>query len=246
MILYFSATGNNEYIAGKIAEATGDRAVSMTTIPEPITLTDGEALGFVLPTYFWGLPSYVEEFLGQITIHNAQNAYIYLVATYGSTAGQIDGDLKRLLKKQGLTLSASFGIKTVDNWTVWYSVKGADISAVLQSEAEQTDGVIAAIKAKQRVFIQKHKKSRMMCVGARMMYKSYRKTSHFEVEDGCIHCGLCERDCPVGAIKLTDGIPTWVAERCTLCLRCLHRCPAFAIQYAGKTKENGQYIHPQD
>ncbi len=33
MILYFSATGNSKYVAERIAEATGDRALSIETNP---------------------------------------------------------------------------------------------------------------------------------------------------------------------------------------------------------------------
>ena len=29
--------------------------------------------------------------------------------------------------------------------------------------------------------------------------------------------------------------PVWVKERCAMCLRCLHRCPKFAIQYGKST-----------
>ena len=35
-----------------------------------------------------------------------------------------------------------------------------------------------------------------------------------------------------------------VAERCAMCLGCLHRCPKFAIQYGNRTKRHGQYTHP--
>jgi len=37
--------------------------------------------------------------------------------------------------------------------------------------------------------------------------------------------------------------PVWTAERCALCLGCLHRCPKFAISYNNKTQSHGQYQH---
>ena len=75
-------------------------------------------------------------------------------------------------------------------------------------------------------------------------YDKMRKTKYFVVNDGCIGCGLCEKKCPVQAIKMRDGKPVWIKEQCTMCLGCLHRCPKFAIQYGKKTAKHGQYRNP--
>ena len=77
-------------------------------------------------------------------------------------------------------------------------------------------------------------------------YKTLSKTSHLHVEDTCIGCGLCAKNCPVNAIEMKDGKPAWVKKNCAMCLSCLHRCPKFAIQYDDKTKDHGQYLHPDE
>jgi NAD-dependent dihydropyrimidine dehydrogenase PreA subunit len=43
---------------------------------------------------------------------------------------------------------------------------------------------------------------------------------------------------------MKDGKPTWTKKNCAMCLGCLHRCPRFAIQYDDKTRDHGQYLHP--
>ena len=76
-----------------------------------------------------------------------------------------------------------------------------------------------------------------------MEYGTMRKTSHFHVEDTCIGCGLCARNCPISAIDMVKQKPAWNREQCVMCLSCLHHCPKFAIQYDNKTKKHGQYVH---
>ncbi len=241
MIIYFSATGNNEYIAKVIASKTNDLAVSITEVKE-INLKKDESLGIITPTYFWGLPSIVEDFLCNVLINTNGDNYIYCVATYGTTSGQVDYFIKKHLKMKNIKLNASYSIKTVDNWTVEFSVNDKEyITKTLLKEEEQIVEILNKIENKSCEFISNDKKSVFMCKMARIFYDKARKTSHLNVNDRCINCGLCEKDCPTKAIKIFDGKPLWVKERCTMCFRCLHRCPKFAINYDNKTQKNGQY-----
>ncbi len=245
MIIYFSATGNNEYIAKRIAKETGDVAYSMTELTQ-ISLKEGESLGFVIPTYFWGLPSFVEDFVQKTPVFGAEHAYIYCLATYGTTTGQIDFFLGERLKERGLSLSASFSVKTVDNWTVLFDVSDKEkVARELASEKEQTGEVIEKIKARSREFISKDKKSLFMAKKARYFYERARRCKHLHVTAECIGCGACASGCPVRAIEMKDGKPVWIKEKCTMCFKCLHRCPTFAIQYEKKTQKHGQYVHPK-
>lgn len=244
MIIYFSATGNSEFVADKIADVTNDTAFSITEIKNKIVLKDGEQLGIVTPTYFWGLPSYVNEFMGNIQIENADNSYIYYIATYGTTAGQADYYIKKHLKNKGLTLNASYGIKTVDNWTVWFDVNDKNkIQEISDEEDKQINQIIEPVIGQKRVFISKDKKPLWLCAFAQVFYKSARKTSHLKVSDDCIGCAICESLCPVQAIKIIDNKPQWITDRCSMCFKCLHNCPEFAINYDNKTQKHGQYKH---
>lgn len=52
----------------------------------------------------------------------------------------------------------------------------------------------------------------------------------FYVEDSCIGCKLCERDCPVQNIEVVNGSPIW-KNNCIHCMACIQHCPKKAIQY---------------
>ena len=53
MIIYFSATGNSQYVAERIAQATGDKTVSITACMKDqqfqFEFHEGEFLGIVSP-----------------------------------------------------------------------------------------------------------------------------------------------------------------------------------------------------
>ncbi len=45
----------------------------------------------------------------------------------------------------------------------------------------------------------------------------------------CCRCGMCQRNCPVHAIRFVDNRPYWTFE-CESCMRCISYCPRNAIQ----------------
>jgi Pyruvate/2-oxoacid:ferredoxin oxidoreductase delta subunit len=42
-------------------------------------------------------------------------------------------------------------------------------------------------------------------------------------------CGLCEKQCPVNAIKMKNNRPFWT-YKCEICMHCMNVCPKRAIQ----------------
>ncbi len=245
MILYFSSTGNCRYIAESLATSLKDQAVSILE-SDHVHLKSGEKLGFVFPTYFWRLPSIVTDYMNRLTLTSEDaQPYIYFIATFGGTSGQTATYMRRHLKAKGYRLSFAYGIKTVDDWTVWYDVQNwEEIQGILQEEARQLREATDFIRGGTLGRKMKHTLPMIAVMGSNYFYGRARRTKHLHVEDTCIGCGLCEKECPTKSIQLKDGRPVWVNRQCTMCLHCLHSCPKFAIQYDDKTKQHGQYRHP--
>lgn len=249
MIFYFSATGNNKYVASRIAEVTGDR---LYAIPDCLqsggvsfTLEDGENLGLVIPTYFGGFPKIVIEFLDKLKIEWANDNYVFFIGTYGAGAGNIGKEAERRLERLGKSLDAVFTIKMVDNWNPYFDMTDRDYISKAESEAEPAiANAVKKIAEHEKVDYSEKGMPAIVQAISTIYYNAACSTKKFSVSDACIGCGLCERQCPVSAIKIENSRPMWVKSKCTLCLGCVHRCPKNAISYTKKTIGHGQYFNP--
>lgn len=248
MILYFSATGNSEYVAQRIAAETGDIAVSITDYYKKQIFSFDEkykTLGIVSPTYSWGLPVIVTEFLQRLDLSHKPD-YLFFIATYGTTPGQTGRFADNILAPKGLSLSAKFSVKMPDTWTPIFDLSNKEKVRRINDNAElEIDYIIKQIKNFAVGDFMKNKLPYPLAkIGYNIEYDSMRKTKHFSVDDTCIGCGLCAKKCPVQAIEMQNKRPVWSKEKCVMCLGCLHRCPKFAIQYGKNTKRHGQYTNP--
>ena len=204
-------------MADRLASALGQDAVSLVDcLRRGETSFTDDTICVVSPTYFWGLPSIVKEFLAQADLHAD---YLCFLATYGTTPGASDRMAGKAIR--GRAIDAFYAVRMPDTWTPIFDLSTPEkVAAFTKTTEADIDAAIRYIG-------------------------TFRKTSHLRVEEGCIGCGRCAANCPVQAIEMRERRPVWGKEKCAMCLGCLHRCPKFAIQYGGNTRRHGQYTHPK-
>lgn len=244
MILYFSATGNCKYVAARLAEAAAAEMLSIADCIRDDRYTfAGEAIGIVSPTYFWGLPSIVREFLEKASF---ETSYLYFIATYGTTPGAAGAMANKAIR--GREIDAYYSVRMADTWTPTFDLSTPEKVAKFAKTTEAEIG--AVIRGVRERRTNRNMSPRLpLFLAERITQPLYdgraRCTANLRVEESCIGCGLCAKKCPVQeAIEMRNKRPVWVKEKCAMCLGCLHRCPKFAIQYGGKTKKHGQYTNP--
>ncbi len=247
MIFYFTGSGNSKHIAEKIASSTGDRVINIVNCMQngqfSFELKKEEALGFVVPVYFMGIPIIVLDFLKKLKVSSEQDFYSYLVLNCGGTTADAEGIFKRVFP-----VKAVFGVLSVDNYVPIYKIENeAAINECLDKAEKEVEDIVRHIKARDTGSFDTHRKRlpRLYSfIGCRVFIMG-RKTGKFTVNENCVSCGLCAKVCPRRIIKLENDKPVWTAPQCELCFGCLHRCPTAAINYGKRTTENGRYLNPR-
>lgn len=249
MIFYFSATGNSCHVANRLAAATEDKAVSILDLQgQPVTIGPGERFVLVYPNYCGGVPSVVADFLKKGKFCLDQGAELILVITYGNNTGASAAIATKYFRRNTKRVfDAMYSVKMPDTWTPVFDLTDQAMLMEINRKAdEEVDGIISRIQGGARGDFVRDKLGKMMEFIYPVFYKKLSQTSNLHAEETCIGCGECARMCPVGAIEMKEGKPHWVKKNCAMCLGCLHRCPAFAIQYGDQTKNHGQYLHPDE
>lgn len=59
---------------------------------------------------------------------------------------------------------------------------------------------------------------------------------------GCMGFGDCVQACPFGALRMSDGLPEVIEEKCTSCGKCVAACPRGLIEMVPKKNEQLFYV----
>jgi ferredoxin len=244
MIFYFSGTGNS-YQAARAVCGPGEEPVDLAKClregERSFRLCPDETLGFVCPVYYGGVPSVVLDFVRELSVSPAPD-YCFCVLTCASSVSDAAGMLGEALGKRGIVLRAAYTVVMPENDSIHYTISPEEERDAILSDAEEQLKVIArSISEKRRLGLHIPPRGKQITRAACPYYEQDRATKNFSVDDSCVGCGKCVERCPVGAMAMEEGRPTWVKEKCALCMACI-RCGA--IQYGEATKGKKRYVNP--
>lgn len=237
VIYCFSSTGNSLYVSKKIASQLGAEVISMT---RPVPVCEDRVVGLIFPVYFWGLPKTVEEFLKNITFKE-KSPYLFAVVTCGGTAFGVAHEVNRLLAQKGLSLSYFKKIRSVENYIPSPLFVVNNRAAIHAKVDKKTDRAAGDILRKVKRVHDLYTPINPLVRKAYPANQQEKADQKFCVEN-CVGCGICEKICPRGNIRIVDGKPEFLGN-CELCLGCIHACPSKAINWKS-TKGRERYLNP--
>lgn len=243
LILYYSGTGNTEFaceVAKMVAEEEGHE-VTMQTLEAAgvIALGDYDAYCFATPLQAWQPTKNVERFIKAMPPLPGKHAF--LLSSSGGQPSQTAPLMARWLRKKGITVSGHYDLQCPDSWPVSRRITHKydrevpnagsvrELAAFTRKELE----VQAALLAGEEVELPRYRvlptplflfgRFERLTRGRANLAMGKKRVA----EPDCTRCGICERDCPSGAIRL-DPYPVFGKE-CTACWRCVNRCPEDCI-----------------
>lgn len=247
MVLYFSATGNTEFIAKQIAKRIDDEAVNLIDRIKKQDLTPIHSeKPFVVcaPVYVCEIPRFMAKFLKKLEFSGSRD--VYFILTSGGYCGPSGLLLKKIFKKKKMTCHGHAEFKMPRNYVASNSYEMLNREQCedrIKGAYSQLDGVAQTILAggkltARHVFLFET----LITLPINPYWCKHKlKADGFYAEDSCIGCGKCAKLCPLNNIEIVNKKPVW-GDNCTHCMACIANCPKKSIQYGEVTKNKEAYL----
>jgi ferredoxin len=265
LILYFSGTGNTEYVAHYLARRLTHVPVEVevrSMEQQPAEAMDGfDVLTVGFPVYGADSPRILQAYLERLAPGMRRGAFAF--GTKGAWAGgAVQRNLRRLadwgyvpLGGGSVLMPGTDGLALVgkdSRMARWALEKDYDHLEDADRLVGQMASVLSGLVAGQpaEAFRQPLPRRFVGALSDRvwaflydLLAEGYAAT-RLRADERCNGCGLCVRLCPTGNIELREGHP-YFAGRCTPCMRCVHLCPQEAVQIGRLTVDKFRWHGPK-
>lgn len=238
--IYFSGTGNTRFCVDKFIKEY-DQSKNSFSIEENETLEkikNNNEIVIGYPVQYSNIPKILRDYIvNHPDVWKGKN--IFIIATMGLFSGDGAGILARLLKKYGAVIVGGLHLKMPDSICDEKALKRSfEENKRLVMKAEEKIGKsVCNIKngnPPQEGLGTVYHLAGLFGQRLYFFWKTKKYTDKLKIDSQtCIACGLCEKLCPMGNIAMTDGMPV-AGGQCTMCYRCISKCPKQAITLLGK------------
>jgi ferredoxin len=268
LILYFSGTGNTEYVAHYVASRLGQNLpadgleIELRSIEkgpaEQVTSHDLLLVGF--PVYACEAPELVQQYIVRLPPGDERGAFV--LCTKGAYAGgAVVRNLQRLAARGYTPLGGGSVLMPGTDGLALISKDSRLARKALEKDYDQlrdADRLIGQIDAALSQLLTGRRIDSLrpsLPPGLRrapsdrlwaFLYEAASKwmRPRLHADPRCEGCGLCAQICPVQNVELQGGHPRF-GEHCALCMRCIHACPQEAIQIGKVTVDKFRWKGPK-
>ena len=256
LILYFSGTGNTDYIARYIEKKLQIHSqimeISLLTIENcsPDELKEYDIICFGFPVFELNSPVIVKTFLANLL--PIENKGVFIYCTMGLWDGNAIRKIYKPFQKKGyhflgsrsIVMPGTDGLVTL-NEESRYVKKALEKDYKILPKVDKFTSRIINIATKlssgeklEDLSIKPPFKLFSTIIGPpfHLLYLimvNFMKKRFYATKD-CTLCEICVKNCPVQNISIIDKEIVF-GDQCIMCLRCIHQCPAEAIQIGKMT-----------
>lgn len=248
MILYFSGTGNSEYVAKRIGKETNEEVINLF---EKIRNRDFSEMHsaspwvIVAPTYAWRIPRILQEWLEKTNLYGSKE--IYFIMTCGDAIGNAGKYLRELCDFKKMNYLGCFQIIMPENYIAMFPVPEKEEAVEIIHRAEEKIDSASSLIKSGKMFPQPSitfKDKMSSGIVNDIFYPMFVHAKKFYAKEVCVSCGKCVTVCPLNNIQMENGKPVW-GQKCTHCMACICRCPSEAVEYGKISKGKPRYTCPK-
>ncbi|GAA0704887.1 EFR1 family ferrodoxin [Paraclostridium ghonii] len=239
-ILYFSGTGNTQYVANYLGEKLKEEShvVKIKSIDEnPKVDEDIDLLIIGGPNYASNVPEKLLKWVNKNVPKKNSNAIVYCTSAGKVNAYGAESLAKKLTKKGYNIVGKDAYVMPRNFYFGKYSQNTNDeISQMLNETNEKLDILINRIKHNEYKFENIENNNVFKIDVFAKLFNLIAKTigKSFSVDDTCIKCGKCIKNCPKKNIRYDKNKEIKFGNNCMACMRCIHNCPKNSINYNNK------------
>lgn len=246
MVLYFSATGNTEFIAKELAKRLDDGCLNLLSrIKENdhTPIHSEKPLVICAPVYVCEMPRFLAKYLKEQSFTGSSD--VYFIFTSGGYCGISGALAKKMFRSKGMQYHGHAEFKMPRNYVAndsYPMLEKDEVEKRILDCLHQLKDVAATILEKGKLtarhiyFFEK-----AVTLPFNPVWCKYKLTAKdFYATDACLGCGKCEKLCPLNNIQIENKKPVW-GKNCTHCMACIGNCPVSAIEYGTITIDKERY-----
>lgn len=251
VIYYFSGTGNAENTALWVCDEVKKAGIEVKIFNiakinnQEISKPEKNILiGFISPTHGFHFPEIMRKFIKKFPKSNNCSAFIMNTRAGTRIGNKIIGGLSGVLHYWSSIILIRkdykiVGLMPVDLPSNWISLHPAIKKIGTELIYKRVEPKVRQF-AKEIINGKRNYKALFDIIQdiiispisvLYILFGKYFFAKSFIASSDCDMCGLCEKTCPVQAIKQVDGRLFWT-YKCESCMKCMNDCPLKAIETA--------------